>query len=180
MAAGSSSKCWNGLRQAAKSRHRWSRCQPHLTQQHTKEGGDAGSRTAEALFSGAQVTFPQPQSYIVPTTILNVVGSRTLRKIVQPNESTLQVFKAMQDGITVVAVKRLRGNLDDRQSQAFLREIATLRDLHSPHIVQFLGACLEPGNTMLVTEWMDESLWAAIAGNNSHGLPLDPLGWFGR
>ncbi|KAK9830820.1 hypothetical protein WJX74_008589 [Apatococcus lobatus] len=60
-----------------------------------------------------------------------------------------QVFKALQDGVTVVAVKQLHSNLDNRQSQAFLREIATLRNLHSPHI-------------------------------NSHGLPLDPLGWYGR
>ena len=92
----------------------------------------------------------------------------------------MQVFKALQDGVTVVAVKRLHGYLDARQSQAFLREIATLRDLHSPHIVQFLGACLEPGNTMLVTEWMEESLWAAIAQTRSQGLPTDPLGWYSR
>ena len=92
----------------------------------------------------------------------------------------MQVFKALLDGVTVVAVKRLHGYLNTRQSQAFLREIATLRDLHSPHIVQFLGACLELGNTMLVTEWMEESLWAAIARNKSHGLPTDPPGWYGR
>lgn len=92
----------------------------------------------------------------------------------------MQVYKALQDGVTVVAVKRLHGYLDPRQSKAFLGEIATLRNLHSPHIVQFLGACLEPGNAMLVTEWMDESLWAALARNRSHGLPTNPLGWYVR
>ncbi|KAK9821630.1 hypothetical protein WJX74_001672 [Apatococcus lobatus] len=91
-----------------------------------------------------------------------------------------QVFRALQDGVTVVAIKRLHNNLDARQRQAFLREIATLRNLHSPHIVQFLGACLQPCHTMLVTEWMDESLWDAMARNHSHGLPTDPLAWYGR
>ncbi|KAK9830808.1 hypothetical protein WJX74_008176 [Apatococcus lobatus] len=91
-----------------------------------------------------------------------------------------QVYKALQDGVTAVAVKRLHNSLDARQRQLFLREIATLRDLHSPHIVQFLGACLQPGHTMLVTEWMDESLWDAMARNRSHGLPTDTLGWYAR
>ena len=92
----------------------------------------------------------------------------------------MQVFRALQDGVTVVAIKRLHNNLDARQRQAFLREIATLRNLHSPHIVQFLGACLQPQHTMLVTEWMDESLWDAMARNHSHGLPTDQLGWYAR
>lgn len=90
------------------------------------------------------------------------------------------MFKALQDGVTIVAVKRLHASLDARQRQAFLREIATLRNLRNPHIVQFLGACLQPRHTMLVTEWMEESLWDAMARNRSHGLPTDPLAWYGR
>lgn len=84
------------------------------------------------------------------------------------------------DGVTAVAVKRLHNSLDARQRQLFLREIATLRDIHSPYIVQFLGACLQPSHTMLVTEWMDQSLWDAMASNRSHGLPTDRLGWYAR
>ena len=130
----------------------------------------------------SSVTCPSPATVSSrPSIVIDALeASRTLAKLIKPSCSALQVFKALQDGVTVVAVKRLRGNLDDRQSQAFLQEIAILRDLHSPYIVQFLGACLEPGNTMLVTEWMDESLWAAIARNNSHGLPSDLLSWYGR
>lgn len=91
-----------------------------------------------------------------------------------------QVYKALLDGVTAVAIKRLHNSLDARQRQLFLREIATLRDIHSPYIVQFLGACLQPSHTMLVTEWMDLSLWDAMANNRSHGLPTDTLGWYAR
>jgi len=40
------------------------------------------------------------------------------------------------------------------QLSAFLKEVATLAGLHHRNIVQFYGACLEPGSYFFVTELM--------------------------
>ncbi len=92
-------------------------------------------------------------------------------------QEPVQVFRALQDGVTVVAIKRLHNELDARQRQAFLQEIAMLQDLRSPYIVQFLGACLRPPHSMLVTEWMDESLWHAMARERQQSSQMR---WYGR
>ena len=59
----------------------------------------------------------------------------------------LQVYKAVRNGVQVVAVKiftdQVAGENQARYTEAFRREIFILRSCHDRNIVQFLGACLQ-------------------------------------
>ena len=59
----------------------------------------------------------------------------------------LQVYKAIRNGVQVVAVKiftdQVAGVNQARYTEAFRREIFILRSCHDRNIVQFLGACLQ-------------------------------------
>ena len=60
---------------------------------------------------------------------------------------SLQVYKAVRNGVQVVAVKiftdQVAGENQARYTEAFRREIFILRSCHDRNIVQFLGACLQ-------------------------------------
>ena len=60
---------------------------------------------------------------------------------------SLQVYKAIRNGVQVVAVKiftdQVAGDNQARYNEAFRREIFILRSCHDRNIVQFLGACLQ-------------------------------------
>jgi len=73
-----------------------------------------------------------------------------------------QVYKAVLDGTQPVAVKKLLRSDGGALDVKFLREIAILKECHSTQVVQFLGACLTPGCTMLVTE--------LLAGGSLHDM----------
>lgn len=62
-----------------------------------------------------------------------------------------QVFKAVLDGSTIVAVKFVQGQ-SSKEQQRFEREVAILKGLRHTNIVQFLGASIVHGQIMLVTE----------------------------
>lgn len=58
-------------------------------------------------------------------------------------------------GVDEVAVKKLRGASPSAADLAlFRREAATLCALRHRHIVQYYGACAEPGTLFFVTELM--------------------------
>jgi hypothetical protein len=81
-----------------------------------------------------------------------------------------QVYKAVLDGTQPVAVKKLLRS-DGALDAKFLREIAILKECHSTQVVQFLGACLTPGCTMLVTE--------LLAGGSLHDmLRVGRFAWY--
>ena len=63
----------------------------------------------------------------------------------------LQVYKAMKDGVSPVAVKVFPSNATDVQLEEFQREVVILKSCRDRNIVQFLGACIEDGQTFLVT-----------------------------
>ena len=62
-----------------------------------------------------------------------------------------QVYKAIKDGVTPVAVKVFPSNATDVQQEEFQREVVILKSCRDRNIVQFLGACVEAGQTFLVT-----------------------------
>ena len=68
----------------------------------------------------------------------------------------LQVYKAQAGGVQTVAVKiftdqaRAEACSGDRAAE-FRREIAILKGCRDRNIVQFIGACLQEGRTILVT-----------------------------
>ncbi|KAK9904880.1 hypothetical protein WJX75_004665 [Coccomyxa subellipsoidea] len=77
--------------------------------------------------------------------------------------------------VQTVAVKMLT-HTTEKQMDAFKREAFILEDLKDANIVQFMGACFDEGNTMLVTEFMaGGNLFDAI-GNDRSGK----LGWYHR
>eukprot|EP00775_Hariotina_reticulata_P007364 gene7364-7575_t len=60
---------------------------------------------------------------------------------------------------TPVAIKRwFNPNLQEDVQDEFRQEVMTLQQLHHPHIVQFLGACMKPPNLCLVTEHLPHTL----------------------
>ncbi|EIE26921.1 kinase-like protein [Coccomyxa subellipsoidea C-169] len=65
-----------------------------------------------------------------------------------------KVYKAQWNDYQQVAVKQLKQH-DARNDIRFLREIAILKECRSTNVVQFLGACVAPGSTMLVCELME-------------------------
>lgn len=61
-------------------------------------------------------------------------------------------------------------------SVVFMQEISILKSCRDRNIVQFIGACLQPEQTMLVTEFMEGGdLYHAIA-NDSTGR----FSWYRR
>ncbi|KAK9863425.1 hypothetical protein WJX84_000788 [Apatococcus fuscideae] len=65
------------------------------------------------------------------------------------------VYKALMNGVDEVAVKLVKADTPSPQEMsAFRKEVRVLRQLHHRNIVQFYGACLEPGSMFFVTELM--------------------------
>ncbi|KAK9862458.1 hypothetical protein WJX84_000371, partial [Apatococcus fuscideae] len=65
------------------------------------------------------------------------------------------VYKAVMNGVDEVAVKLVKADTPTPQEMsAFRKEVRVLRQLHHRNIVQFYGACLEPGSMFFVTELM--------------------------
>ena len=71
-----------------------------------------------------------------------------------------EVFKARYNG-TYVAVKQLKSS-DQIALGDFRTEMSTLRRLHHPNAVQFLGACTRKRPYLIVTELMSCSLSTAF------------------
>lgn len=55
----------------------------------------------------------------------------------------VQVYKGIHDGVTDVAVKKLREADTEPMRERFRREIGVLKGLRHPNIVLFMGACFE-------------------------------------
>lgn len=72
----------------------------------------------------------------------------------------MQVFKAKYNG-TYVAVKQLKRS-DQIAIGDFRTEMGTLRRIHHPNAVQFLGACTRSHPYIIVTELMSCSLMTAF------------------
>eukprot|EP00884_Botryococcus_braunii_P003328 jgi/Botrbrau1/12997/Bobra.384_1s0021.1 len=71
------------------------------------------------------------------------------------------VYKGVLNGVDDVAVKQLRES-DPAIRDRFRQEISILKEIHSPHIVQFMGACIQGEDMLLITELMDENLHSAL------------------
>ncbi|KAK9812676.1 hypothetical protein WJX72_001681 [[Myrmecia] bisecta] len=72
-----------------------------------------------------------------------------------------RVFKATRNGVQVVAIKIFQNvvvksadHLLD-QRQAIKKEVSILKSCHDRNIVQFIGACMQEGKTILVTEYLE-------------------------
>ncbi|KAK9864517.1 hypothetical protein WJX84_000430 [Apatococcus fuscideae] len=91
-----------------------------------------------------------------------------------PGPVIIKVFKGTL-GVRTVAIKVIHNNSSKEQAR-FVREIATLRALHDPNIVMFLGASLQRNKTMLVMEYLPNgNLWDALRADTQ-----GKLGWYGR
>ncbi|KAK9810072.1 hypothetical protein WJX72_004359 [[Myrmecia] bisecta] len=85
------------------------------------------------------------------------------------------VYKATLFGVHTVAVKKLRDSTP-REQDNFRKEVAILKGCRNVNIVMFLGACLQPGQTMLVTEFMPRGdLWQALGTDH-----LQQFSWYRR
>src|SRR5262249_34953433 len=82
-----------------------------------------------------------------------------------------EVYRGFYRG-TEVAVKRLRETkLTDRLLQEFIQETQILCELRHPHVVLFMGACTEPPNACIVTEYMPQgSLYDVL---HNYSIQLD-------
>lgn len=96
-----------------------------------------------------------------------------------------QVYKALYDGVQVVAAKVLTGLGDERLFQSFMREAAILRDMRDRNIVQFVGICMGaeeegiPDEAMLIQEFMEAgSLFQALKWRDQEGRRV--FGWYAR
>jgi len=75
----------------------------------------------------------------------------------------------------LVAVKvPNKQDLDEQKRAAFMREVAMMKTIFHQNVVLFLGACVEPGKLMIVTELMSCDLDRILHGNGrgNHSLSL--------
>eukprot|EP00775_Hariotina_reticulata_P009273 gene9273-9438_t len=87
------------------------------------------------------------------------------------------VYKAVMHGVDEVAVKLVKATSPNRQElELFLKEVQTLASLHHRNIVQFYGACLEPGNLFFVTELMKGGDLYSALRHHSHTMRWERLG----
>ncbi|KAK9902754.1 hypothetical protein WJX75_004977 [Coccomyxa subellipsoidea] len=93
--------------------------------------------------------------------------------------ASARVYKAIRTGVQTVAVKiftdQVTAEHQMRYAEAFRREIFILRSCHDRNIVQFIGACLQEGQTILVQEYMENGdLFHAIAEDSA----AQRFGWY--
>lgn len=89
------------------------------------------------------------------------------------------VYKGIYKQNQYVAVKVLHALGDERRRQEFIREATLLKSLDDPHIVQFLGACLDGPAAMIVTEYMEfGDLWRTIPLRTASGDRI--FSWYRR
>lgn len=86
-----------------------------------------------------------------------------------------EVYKALKDGVDEVAVKRIKVGKSAQILDQFRREVELISHLRHRHIVQFYGACTQPGCFYMVTELMDCDLYSAL-----HGEDFISYMWTGR
>jgi ankyrin repeat protein len=101
-----------------------------------------------------------------------------------------KVYKAIWQGGTHVAAKHLHlplvnngGKIDDLTMRNFRLEMEMLTALRHPNVVLFLGACTQPPNLLLVTEYMPRgSLFNVLHGykSGSHSKQGLALGFKAR
>ncbi|KAK9824043.1 hypothetical protein WJX72_007261 [[Myrmecia] bisecta] len=86
-----------------------------------------------------------------------------------------KVYRGLLHGVQDVAIKII--SQEDTSGRAmFLREIAIIESLRSPHIVTFLGACIGRDGVALVMELMPNgSLYEKIATDHDGNF-----GWYKR
>lgn len=90
-----------------------------------------------------------------------------------------RVYRALRDGVQPVAVKVLTGMENSRRRDEFIREVTLLRSCRDHNIVQFIGACIQGEEAMLVTEFMEfGDLWRAATLRSPRGDRI--FGWWGR
>eukprot|EP00727_Mastigamoeba_balamuthi_P003993 m51a1_g13591 putative serine threonine protein kinase (262) ;mRNA; r:827-1899 len=67
-------------------------------------------------------------------------------------------FGVVFKGQTVAVKKFFRQNVDSVtmiEIERQIKEIAILSEIRHPNVLLFMGACIEPHNMFIVTEWMD-------------------------
>ncbi|GMH35458.1 hypothetical protein BSKO_03326 [Bryopsis sp. KO-2023] len=87
------------------------------------------------------------------------------------------VYKAVMNNVDEVAVKVVKTEKPSpKELDLFLKEVQTLSSLHHRNIVQFYGACLEPGSMFFVTELMrGGDLYSALR-NHKETMRWERLG----
>eukprot|EP00891_Asterochloris_glomerata_P003410 jgi/Astpho2/3410/e_gw1.00054.45.1_t len=87
------------------------------------------------------------------------------------------VYKALMNGCDEVAVKLVKADKPSPKDMIlFHKEVRILRKLHHRNIVQFYGACLEPGSMFFVTELMKGGDLYSALRNHPETMRWDRLG----
>ncbi|KAH9281309.1 Tyrosine-protein kinase Src42A [Echinococcus granulosus] len=85
-----------------------------------------------------------------------------------------EVYKAVWNGTTLVAVKTLRANLCNAED--FLMEAQTMKRLHHPHLIQLYAVCTQSAPFYLITELMSKgSLLAFLQSAEGRALGVAGL-----
>ncbi|KAL0038677.1 hypothetical protein WJX79_002702 [Trebouxia sp. C0005] len=90
------------------------------------------------------------------------------------------VYKAVRDGVQDVAVKVLAASPSEAiQLHALKKEICLLRMLSfDPNVVQFYGACLDPGFPMLVLEYMQGGDLLSCIQHDCYPTAVGKFKWY--
>ena len=81
-----------------------------------------------------------------------------------------EVFKATWFEKQVAVKILFKQNLAEDSLDSFKREVEIMSKLRHPNVLLFIGACLELGNLMIVTELMARGSLSSLLGDGSNEL----------
>eukprot|EP00727_Mastigamoeba_balamuthi_P013184 m51a1_g8489 putative serine threonine kinase (1235) ;mRNA; f:551113-558982 len=97
------------------------------------------------------------QTKSVPTWVIAPGDIETIEEV-KDKGSFGVVFRGVWRSQTVAVKKFFRQKVDSvtmTEIEHQIREIALLSEIRHPNVLLFMGACMEPHNMFIVTEWMD-------------------------
>eukprot|EP00727_Mastigamoeba_balamuthi_P010555 m51a1_g6121 putative serine threonine kinase (1028) ;mRNA; f:149691-154461 len=134
----------------------------------------SSAKGGQLVLSSAAAQFVQKEhDALAELGKLNLIGSVQLQGIAQPEDLFEFTIAGLERHVwrsQAVAVKKFfRQKVDTVTMAEIEHQIKEISQIRHPNIVLFLGACVEPHNMFVVTEWMDMgSLQQLIA--SSHQL----------
>ena len=136
--------------------------QPQQQQQQPKQG--MKSPVARSPARGGELFRGRKKAQARRSIVLDVAGTREEDRATWIPETAIEwrskissgtfarVYKGVYRG-RVVAIKKLKGRLDEKTATEFRKELRVLKAVHGPHVVECYGVCYEHDRLSYVMEY---------------------------
>ncbi|KAK9807719.1 hypothetical protein WJX72_007116 [[Myrmecia] bisecta] len=134
-------------RTGSSGRHTWS--------SHHSSVSDSGILNSQAAINVERVEAEEDNGWFISRSDIRICRNAEGRKCRLGEGGFGVVYKALMNGVDEVAVKLVKADKPSaKELSLFHKEVKVLRQLHHRNIVQFYGACLDPGSMFFATELM--------------------------